>query len=193
MALQSHFENRLKQFSLKLFARTVFSKKCFSGLVEPFRFFCTMFRGVFLHHLLVSLYSLWYSFFGGVGCQFTKEKTMKANMSVDELHDLALSGEIAVAIAKFLCLTFDQPEPIDPEFEPDERTFCVPCQQKVATGDIIWAVESYAKEQGFFVSWRDSGVVLSQVGGSSIPRPLVFIVFSNGSDNLRMTMKGAKF
>ena len=147
----------------------------------------------FLHHLLVSLYSLWYGFSGGASCQFTKEKTMKANMSVDELHDLALGGEIAVQIAKFLNLTFVRPGPIDPQLEPDERTFCVPCQQRVAIGDVVRAVERYAKEEGFFISWRDTDVVLSQVEGSSVPRPLVFITFSNNQDKLWMTMKGTKF
>ena len=93
---------------------------------------------------------------------------LMSTISIDQFTDMAVSGEIPEAMAKYLGLEFTRPHQIEPEFQPLERTFSIPSSESRTfhRSDFEQALERYASQNGLQAT-------LQERSGTRVPNMLL--------------------
>jgi len=122
-------------------------------------------------------------------------------MSLEQLQDFALSGDIPEAIAQALGVPFVRPAAIPEGFTPIERQFTLNSSGHIPDKELGTVIEACMERMEFFVSRIRkgdplSGLVISQT--SSQRGPCIFLTVSNYSHEamsgrILITLKGTTF
>ncbi len=129
------------------------------------------------------------------------ERNTMQIMSLSQLHDFALGGDIPEAIAQALRVSFVRPGATPENFTPVDRQFTLNSSRYVPDEELMTVIEVCVKKMEFFVSRVDPnsplpGLVISQT--DSRRGPCIFLTVSNYSHEtmsgrILLTLKGTTF